>query len=111
MEQNDQRGHDACVIVELGTLAPGNLLTIKAMAEVFGKSPGTIMKAVEAGRLPRPFRTFSENQWRVEELDAFMQRRMQDAQRGSPNQKNHESRRPLKSGRSPIRRRPDARGA
>ena len=68
------------VIVELASLPAGTLLTVKAMAQIFGKSPNTIMRAVAEGRLPRPFRIFSENCWRAGDVDVFLQRRMQDAQ-------------------------------
>ena len=68
------------IIVELAKLPPGTLLTVNGMAQIFGKSPNTIMRAVGEGRLPRPFRIFSENCWRAGDVDVFLQRRMQDAQ-------------------------------
>ena len=68
------------VNVELAALPPGTLLTVIGMAQIFGKSPNTIMRAVSEKRLPRPFRIFSENCWRAGEVDGFLQRRMQDAQ-------------------------------
>ncbi|MDE0205796.1 MAG: helix-turn-helix domain-containing protein, partial [Candidatus Tectomicrobia bacterium] len=65
------------VIVELASLPAGTLLTVRGMAQIFGKSPNTIMRAVGEGRLPRPFRIFSENCWRAGDVDVFLQRRMQ----------------------------------
>ena len=34
------------IIVELAELPPGTLLTVNGMAQIFGKSPNTIMRAV-----------------------------------------------------------------
>ena len=104
------------IIVELAELPPGTLLTVNGMAQIFGKSPNTIMRAVGEGRLPRPFRIFSENCWRAGDVDVFLQRRMQDAQ-----QRNGERSQggkvdtapghmaPLRRGASPIRLEPHAR--
>ena len=75
-EQTDDIG----IMDELGKLPPGALLTVNGMAHVFGKSPNTIMRAVSEGRLPKPFRIFSEHCWRVGEVDGFLQKRMRDAQ-------------------------------
>ena len=103
------------VIVELASLPAGTLLTVRGMAQIFGKSPNTIMRAVGEGRLPRPFRIFSENCWRAGDVDVFLQRRMQDAQRladepsgdarsdSAPDRKKS-----LDRGRSPIRLEPHA---
>ena len=110
-----QNGHyehadDIGIVDELGKLPPGALLTVNGMARVFGKSPNTIMRAVNEKRLPKPFRIFSEHYWRVGEVDAFLQKRMCDAQQyvierprpadpeGAPTHL-----KPLKRGASPIR--------
>ena len=104
------------IIVELAELPPGTLLTVNGMAQIFGKSPNTIMRAVGEGRLPRPFRIFSENCWRAGDVDVFLQRRMQDAQqrKGERSQASkadtppsHMA--PLRRGASPIRLEPHAR--
>lgn len=71
---------DLRIIVELAELPPGALLTLAGMAQIFGKSPNSIKRAVHEGRLPKPFRIFSENFWRAGELDGFLQKRMRDAQ-------------------------------
>ncbi len=70
------------IIVELAKLPPRTLLTVNGMVQIFGKSPNTIMRAVGEGRLPKPFRIFSENCWRAGDVDVFLQQRMQDAQQG-----------------------------
>ena len=76
----DDAAEDFDVNVELAGLPAGTLLTVIGMAQIFGKSPNTIMRAVSEKRLPRPFRIFSENCWRAGEVDVFLQRRMQNAQ-------------------------------
>ena len=103
------------VIVDLAYLPAGTILTVRGLAYIFGKSPNTIMRSVSEERLPRPFRIFSENCWRAGEIDVFLQRRMQDAQRladepagdaspdSAPDRKTS-----LKRGRSPIRLEPHA---
>ena len=52
------------IVVELAKLPPGTMLTLHGMARIFGKSSNTIMRAADEGRLPKPFRIFSENCWR-----------------------------------------------
>jgi len=103
------------VIVDLASLPAGTLLTVRGMAQIFGKSPNTIMRAVGEGRLPRPFRIFSENCWRAGDVDVFLQRRMQDAQRladepadGSCPDSAPDRKKTLDRGRSPIRLEPHA---
>lgn len=103
------------VNVELAGLPPGTLLTVIGMAQIFGKSPNSIMRAVSEKRLPRPFRIFSENCWRAGEVDVFLQRRMQDAQ-GPADEEAGDTRpdaapdrtKPLQKGTSPIRSEPHA---
>ena len=103
------------VNVELAALPPGTLLTVIGMAQIFGKSTNTIMRAVSEGRLPRPFRIFSENCWRAGEVDVFLQRRMQDAQ-GLDDEEEGDTRpdaaphrtKSLDKGSSPIRLEPHA---
>ena len=104
------------IIVELAELPPGSLLTVNGMAQIFGKSPNTIMRAVGEGRLPRPFRIFSENCWRAGDVDVFLQRRMQDAQQrtgerpqGGKADTTPDHMAPLRRGASPIRLEPHAR--
>ena len=108
--QQDEHTDDLGIIVALAELPPGTLLTVNGMAQIFGKSPNTIMRAVGEGRLPKPFRIFSENCWRAGDLDVFLQRRMQDAQQ-RPGERAQDVRadpspghlKPLKQGASPIR--------
>jgi predicted DNA-binding transcriptional regulator AlpA len=83
------------------------------MAQIFGKSPNTIMRAVAEGRLPKPFRIFSENCWRVGDVDRFLQQRMQDAQKVADEhsqdaqpEPSPSHLKPLKRGASPIRLEP-----
>ena len=108
--QQDEHTDDLGIIVALAELPPGTLLTVNGMAQIFGKSPNTIMRAVGEGRLPKPFRIFSENCWRAGDVDVFLQRRMQDAQQ-RPGERVQDVRadpspghlKPLKQGASPIR--------
>ena len=101
---------DLRIIVEFAELPPGALLTLNGMAQVFGKSPRTIMRAVDEGRLPKPFRIFSEHCWRAGEVDKFLLRRMQEAQqrnmeppRDAEKDTRPEPLTPLKPGASPLR--------
>ena len=110
-----QNGHheptdDIGIMDELGKLSPAALLTVNGMARIFGKSPNTILRAVTEGRLPKPFRIFSEHCWRAGEVDGFLQKRMRDAQQGGterPRPDDPEAApdhlKPLKRGASPIR--------
>ena len=119
MESNTGRDEPADspgIITEFAELPQAAILTVNGMAKIFGKSPNTIMRAVAEGRLPRPFRIFSENCWRAGDVDVFLQRRMRDAQQGSGEQSQdgeadmppgHLT--PLKRGDSPIRLEPHAR--
>ena len=104
------------IFLGFAELPPATILTVGGMAKLFGKSPNTIMRAVAEGRLPRPFRIFSENCWRAGDVDVFLQRRMRDAQQGDGERSRdagaemppgHLS--PLKRGDSPIRLEPHAR--
>ena len=114
--EQDERTDALGIIVELAKLPPGTLLTVNGMAQIFGKSPNTIMRAVGEGRLPKPFRIFSENCWRAGDVDVFLQRRMRDAQQGG-GEHTQDTRpdpspghlAPLKRGASPIRLEPHAR--
>lgn len=114
--EHDERTDDIGINVELARLPPATLITVHGMAWIFGKSPKTIMRAVEEKRLPRPFRIFSENCWRAGEVDVFLQRRMLDAQQGT-GERCRDRRKdgsashltPLKRVASPIRQEPHAR--
>ena len=114
--ERDERTDAFGIIVELAKLPPGTLLTVNGMAQIFGKSPNTIMRAVAEGRLPKPFRIFSENCWRAGDVDVFLQQRMQDAQQGG-GARTQDARpdsspghlTPLKRGASPIRLEPHGR--
>lgn len=115
-DEQDEHTDGIGIIVELAKLPPGTLLTVNGMAQIFGKSPNTIMRAVGEGRLPRPFRIFSENCWRAGDVDVFLQRRMQDAQQRTGERSQggkvdtppgHMA--PLRRGASPIRLEPHAR--
>ena len=114
--EQDEHTDALGMIVELAKLPPGTLLTVNGMARIFGKSPNTIMRAVGEGRLPKPFRIFSENCWRAGDVDVFLQRRMQDAQQGT-GERSQDGKAdtppgrmtPLRSGASPIRLEPHAR--
>lgn len=120
MTVEGQNGHcertdDIGINDELGKLTPSALLTVDGMARVFGKSPNTTLRAVSEGRLPKPFRIFSEHCWRVGEVDAFLQKRMRDAQQGAtgrPCPVDPEAApahlKPLRKGDSPIRSEPHA---
>ena len=108
--RDDEHAEALDVISELASLPPGALLTLNGMAQVFGKSPNTIMRAVAEGRLPKPFRIFSQHCWRVGEVDGFLQKRMRDAQQNAverPRAADPEvgpaHLKPLRKGASPIR--------
>ena len=114
--ESDEHTDALGIIVELAKLPPGTLLTVNGMAQIFGKSPNTIMRAVGEGRLPKPFRIFSENCWRAGDVDVFLQRRMQDAQQGTGERaQDSKADTPpghltsLQRGASPIRLEPHAR--
>ena len=106
----DEHAEALDVISALANLPPATLLTLNGMAQVFGKSPNTIMRAVGEGRLPKPFRIFSQHCWRVGEVDAFLQKRMRDAQqdvverpRAADPEVGPTHLKPLRKGASPIR--------
>ena len=108
--QGDEHAEALDVISALANLLPGTLLTLNGMAQVFGKSPNTIMRAVGEGRLPKPFRIFSQHCWRVGEVDGFLQKRMRDAQqdaaerpRAADPEVGPTHLKPLRKGASPIR--------
>ena len=108
--QGDEHADALDIISELANLPPGTLLTLNGMAQIFGKSPNTVMRAVGEGRLPKPFRIFSQHCWRVGEVDAFLQKRMRDAQQDAverPRAADPEvgpmHLKPLRKGASPIR--------
>ena len=107
---HDERTDDIGINDELGKLTPSALLTIDGMAHVFGKSPNTILRAVEEERLPQPFRIFSGHCWRAGEVDAFLQQRICDAQNGARERRRPADPeaapahlKPLRKGDSPIR--------
>ena len=106
----DENAEALDVISALANLPPATLLTLNGMAQVFGKSPNTIMRAVGEGRLPKPFRIFSQHCWRVGEVDGFLQKRMRDAQqiaadhpRAADPEVGPTHLKPLRKGASPIR--------
>ena len=109
-DDNDEGAGTLGIITELANLPPGTILTLHGMAQIFGKSANTIMRAVGEGRLPKPFRIFSENCWRAGDVDGFLQRRMQDAQDAAVEHWPDDAEdtplgpmRPLRRGASPIR--------
>ena len=104
------------IFLGFAQLPPATILTISGMAKLFGKSPNSIMRAVAEGRLPKPFRIFSENCWRAGDVDVFLQRRMRDAQQETGEQSQDAEAEvppgcltPLKRGDSPLRLEPHAR--
>ena len=104
------------ILLGFAELPPATILTVSGMAKLFGKSPNTIMRAVAEGRLPKPFRIFSENCWRAGDVDVFLHQRMRDAQERTGEQPRHGEAEmpsghltPLKRGDSPLRLEPHAR--
>ena len=113
---SDEPADSPGIILEFAELPHAAILTVNGMAKIFGKSPNTIMRAVAEGRLPRPFRIFSENCWRAGEVDRHLQQSMQKAQHltGQQAPGARQDAAPgdsgtLKGGSSPIRLEPHAR--
>lgn len=67
------------VILALGELGSGAVITEQALATMFDRCPMTVKRAVERGELPVPCRMFGQNTWTIGVLLAHIERRLQQA--------------------------------
>lgn len=51
------------IVAELGTLPPGAVVNLPALAKLFGRHPFSVKRAIERGELPRPARLFGQDCW------------------------------------------------
>jgi len=68
------------VIMELGALPPGTLLTVESLASIFKRSPDTIMRAAnQEGWLPAPARMFGHAIWTNDQILAHVRELLEAA--------------------------------
>lgn len=75
VDLGDPRTHEG-VIVALGALPLGALVTVKSLAGVFGVHEESVRRAVRDGQLPEPATLLGERRWTVASILAHMERRI-----------------------------------
>ncbi len=73
------------VVAELGMFGDDALLNLEAMARIFDRHPRSIMRAVERGDLPHPFKSIGEKRWRVGNIRDLMRKKQAEAIRQAEN--------------------------
>ena len=67
------------VIVELGQLGSGAVISEKGMSQLFRRHPTSVKRAVERGEIPPPFRLFGRNTWTAGALVRHFEGLLEDA--------------------------------
>lgn len=65
----------------LSASAPDSVVTERHLANLLGKHPVSIKRAVGRGELPRPVRMFGENCWTARALREHIAKRLEQARR------------------------------
>jgi len=65
----------------LSTASPDNIVTERHLANLLGKHPVSIKRAVGRGELPQPVRMFGENCWTAQALREHLAKRLDAARR------------------------------
>ena len=79
-ESKDRVEGGGDVIRGLGELGAGAVVSVHALARMFGKHPESVRRAVRRGELPPPIRLFGHDQWTVGYLVGFLDRRQEEAE-------------------------------
>ena len=67
------------VIAALGELGDGAVVTEAALAELFGRHPSSVKRAIARGELPYPTRLFGQCIWTAGVLQRHFEGRLQEA--------------------------------
>ena len=67
------------VIAALGELQPGAVVFEKGVAQLFGRCPTSVKRAVARGELPPPTRIFGSSAWTVGVLVGHFEKRLKEA--------------------------------
>ena len=65
----------------LSTATLDNIVTGRHLANLLGKHPVSVKRAVGRGELPRPVRMFGENCWTAQVLREHLAKRLEQARR------------------------------
>lgn len=65
----------------LGTVSLDSIVTERHLADLLGKHPVSIKRAVGRGELPRPVRMFGEPVWTAQALRDHITKRLEQARR------------------------------
>lgn len=65
----------------LSTAMLDSILTEKSLADLLGKHPVSIKRAVRRGELPRPVKLFGQNCWTAQALREHLAKRLEQARR------------------------------
>lgn len=71
------------IIVELGQLPPGAVVTEAGLAKIFHRHQVSVRRAVDRGELPVPTRLFGRQVWTAEAIRAHLSKRLEAAARDS----------------------------
>ena len=67
-------------VLNLNNLTDSDILSEQDLAEVFGKHPESIKRAILRGELPEPVPLFKKRVWTVGAIRRFLEDRLQQAQ-------------------------------
>ena len=70
------------VCAELGQLGEGAIVTEHGLAEIFGKHPVSVKRAVERGELPPPTRLMGKPVWTIGAIRRHIEERLEAEARG-----------------------------
>lgn len=66
---------------QLGRLPSDSIISEKALADMLGKHPVSIKRAVRRGELPVPVRMFGEPVWTAQAIREHLSKRLEQARR------------------------------
>ncbi len=74
-------GHDQGFCIErLAEMAPGTIIDVTTLAEIFGRHPTSIKRAVQRGELPAPTKMLGKSCWTAGRIIEYIEDRLQKAQ-------------------------------
>lgn len=77
-DQDNSR--DLNVISDIGAMPPGTILTVNALAQIFGRDRMSIFRAINRGELPRPTELLGCHRFTAGAIIKHIEKRMEEAE-------------------------------
>ena len=79
LDQEQEGGSDLGILVELGELGSGTIISEHALARLVQRHPVSIKRSVARGELPIPIKLLGQPVWTVGSIVQHIEKRLEDA--------------------------------